>query len=118
MILLLITKTGAKKIDTTEIIYAEADGRYTRVYFLKSDKVECTNSVRSLAEIENLLPKEDFFKTYRSILMGLNHFQEFNTPDNTVLLSGGKVVGVALKRKPDFKIKLQAFIDKKNAKCC
>ena len=65
----LRTSTGTHFISYTEVIYCEADGRYTRIH-LRTNK--CITVARHLKEFEEKLPKDIFFRIHNSYLVNLN----------------------------------------------
>ncbi len=115
MKILLNTGTGAKMLDSENIINCKADGKYTKVYFNNFiGEKECFNSSFNITELEKLLPEDVFFKCHRSVLINLKCFDEYINPTNRIVLTCGTVITLARSRKPMFKAKLLKFIEKCN----
>ncbi len=78
---ILIEKTSRHKIKFSnaggfilikpeDIIYIEADWNYSEIYFSKEIKEVVTMNIGS---VEELLPKEDFYRINRSIIININY---------------------------------------------
>ena len=68
------TEGGAKRIDTADIIYAEAAGKYCYIR-TTDDNILFRDT---LAVLESMLPEDQFFRTHRSYLAGLRHIVSYN----------------------------------------
>lgn len=65
------TDDGAKRINTADIIYAEASGKYCYIR-TTDDNILFRDT---LAELEKMLPADSFFRTHRSYLAGYRHIE-------------------------------------------
>ena len=87
-------------IDPSNIIFVEADGRYSKIHVLNEEVIFVT---KNLGEIEKLLNPDMFFRTHNSSIINLNYIHEFNTKDGCFLLmKGGEKVLLSRRKKDEF----------------
>ena len=84
-----ITETG------NEIIYCEADGRYTHVYF-SNDKHEMISA--NIESIKKLLNDADFFRSHKSHLVNLKYLIGVNCDKRNIYLKNGYVAKVSARK--------------------
>jgi two-component system LytT family response regulator len=91
---MLIEKTSRHKIKFSnaggfilirpeDIIYIEADWNYSEIYFGKDKKEVVTMNIGS---VEELLPKEDFYRINRSIVINVNYLSRVIRKKLTAIL--------------------------------
>ena len=98
---------GIKIINQEDIVYLEANGNCTNLYF--KDKTNYTDT-RTLKIYENLLDKNYFFRTHKSYMINLNFLNEYITSNGTyALLQNGKEIPVARKKTREFTIFLKSL---------
>jgi two-component system LytT family response regulator len=98
---------GIKIVNQEDIIYLEADGNCTKLYF--KDKTKYTDT-RTLKVYENILDKNLFFRTHKSYMINLNFLKEYVTSDGTfALLEGGKEIPISRKKTREFTILLKSL---------
>lgn len=70
-------------IDEDEIIFIQAFGAYTTVYYTPQKSIE---SSRPIAYYNDTLNPETFYRVHRSYLVNLNHVKEITKKENVGLL--------------------------------
>ena len=96
----LPTFTGFQLEKVNSIMYCEADQNYTKIFTIRDDSILVS---KPISFIENLLPKELFFRIHKSYLLNLNYIKAYNKKDGLfVELENGKVLEVASRRNQDF----------------
>lgn len=93
----LITRTGFELIRPEDILYLEADGRYTNIYCVMG---KSTLSTLNLKKLENLLQKYPyFFKISRSVIINTTYLSEFNrTNKKCILFSDSRIYTLKISR--------------------
>jgi len=86
---------GIEYVNTTEITYLKADGKYTEVC-LKN--VTITSS-KNLKMFEVILPESYFMRVHHSYLVNLSEVIRFKKDDAMLILSDGTEIPVAKSRK-------------------
>lgn len=96
----LPTATGYEMKKINDIIYCEGDHNYTRIYLVNHEQVMVS---KTLKMVEDLLPKEHFFRIHKSYLVNLNYVQKYiRTDGHVVLLDNGISLDIASRRIDDF----------------
>ncbi len=88
---------GYEFIDSADILYAKADGAYTRLFFADGHDVLFS---KSLGEIEAMLPSRTFIRIHHSVIVNVNkvsHFRKLKT--SVVVMSNGDSLNVSRSRK-------------------
>lgn len=81
----IIQNKELKKINSNEICYIEADGKYSNIHL--SDKImHCS---KTLAGVTKLLPAYCFVKTHRAFVVNLHYIKSYSS--DTVYLSNGNI---------------------------
>lgn len=62
----------------TDIIYIEANGGYSKVFFVKGNHLVDILTSYSIAEYEELLPDSMFFRVHKSYLINHTHIKKIN----------------------------------------
>jgi two-component system, LytTR family, response regulator len=66
----LFTRTGFELVNPENILYLEADGNYSYIYCVSGNKM---TSTLNLGSIENILPKDNFFRISRTFIINTLH---------------------------------------------
>jgi two-component system LytT family response regulator len=91
---------GIKIINDMDIMYLEADGNCTNLFFADGTKYLDT---RTLAVYEDLLNPTHFFRIHKSHILNLNYLTEYISDDGSfALLKNGAKLVVSRNRTPDF----------------
>ncbi len=91
---------GIKIVNDNDVVYLEADGNCTNLFFADGTKYLDT---RTLAIYEELLNPAHFFRIHKSHILNLNYLTEYISDDGGyALLKNGIKLGVARNRIPDF----------------
>jgi len=98
---------GFQVVDLKEILYCEASGSYTNFHFNEKHSV-CT--AKTIHEYEELLGDAGFVRIHKSYLVNLLHVKEYLRGEGgSVLLSNGKEVEVARRKKDVFINRMKKF---------
>ena len=98
---------GFQVVELREILYAEAAGNYTNFHFITSGIV-CTS--KPIHEYEELLDDAGFVRIHKSYLVNLLHVKEYLRGEGgSVMLSNGKEIEVARRKKDVFITKMKEF---------
>jgi two-component system LytT family response regulator len=98
---------GFQVVDIKNILYCEASGSYTNLYF--TDKhIIC--SAKTVLEYEELLSDAGFVRIHKSFLINLLHVKEYVRGEGgSVLLSNGAEVEVSRRKKDFFMTRMKEF---------
>lgn len=89
---------GLMFVREKEILYALAEGNYTKVHLTQNRSVKV---LRKLKEVGQLLPAENFVRIHRSHLINLEHIVQLDASE-AVKMSDGSTLDVARNRKATF----------------
>lgn len=91
------TLGGLDFINTSDIVYCEADGSYTNIHTVNREKYIVS---RTMKEISEMLDSPRFFRTHQSFLVNLDHIVKYvKGSGGQLVLSNGAVAQVARARK-------------------
>lgn len=91
---------GIKIVNDSDIVYLEADGNCTQLFFADGSKYLDT---RTLAVYEELLNPQQFFRIHKSHIINLNFLTDYLTDEgNFAVLKNNTRLNVARNRIPDF----------------
>lgn len=98
---------GIKIVNDKDIMYLEADGNCTHLFFADGSKYLDT---RTLAVYEEMLNPEHFFRIHKSTILNLDYLTDYLSEDGSfaILKNGTKLV-VARSRTADFLKRLKEF---------
>ena len=95
-------------IEFSNIIRAEADDAYTKLFLVNGKRILAT---KSLNLIDNLLPEELFFRIHRSHIINLSHVKTYLKKDGgTVVLVDDSHLPVAVSKKDEILVKLNLIV--------
>ncbi|MEH6679711.1 MAG: LytTR family DNA-binding domain-containing protein [Sediminicola sp.] len=86
-------------LENDEILYAESDGNYTTLFLIDGQKIVLT---KKLKEVNELLPRDSFFRVHNSYIINLNKIKEFLKTDGYVVLQSNHKIPVSRQKKSDF----------------
>ncbi|MDP5106730.1 MAG: LytTR family DNA-binding domain-containing protein [Polaribacter sp.] len=86
-------------LEPKDIFYVESDGNYSTLYLTHKKKIVVT---KKLKEINDLLPKEHFFRIHNSYIINLHKIKEFIKSDGYVILENNAKIPVSRQRKSEF----------------
>lgn len=93
------TLGGLDFINTSDIVYCEADGSYTNIHTASGDKYVVSKTMKEIAE---MLASPAFFRTHQSYLVNLNHIVKYiKGSGGQLVLTDGAVAQVARARKEE-----------------
>jgi two-component system LytT family response regulator len=87
-------------IPMSEIIFCQADGKYTNFFLLNGKKIM---SSRNLGEYNSILDHKYFFRIHHSYIINIRHIAKISKKDGYFCeLSNGTILPVAKRRQEDF----------------
>lgn len=102
----IIQNKELKKINSNEICYIEADGKYSNIHL--SDKImHCS---KTLAGVTKLLPAYCFVKTHRAFVVNLHYIKSYSS--DTVYLSNGESAFLSKNYQKSFQTSYMIFLKK------
>ena len=86
-------------VTVEDIIYAESDDCYARLFMNTGEQFLITKTLR---DIEETLDNQVFFRIHRQYLVNISKVKRYQKVDSTVIMSNAKELPVARNRKEDF----------------
>jgi len=86
-------------LDPEEILFAESDGNYSTIHTTSKKPILVT---KKLKEINELLPKDYFFRIHNSFIINLHKVKEFLKVDGYVILENNHKIPVSRNKKSQF----------------
>ena len=100
----LPTMTGFKLEKINNIMYCEADDNYTKIHTAQGTEILVS---KTLKVVEELLPKEYFFRIHKTYLVNLNFIASYDRSEgHKIILENGKELEVATRRINEFTVLL------------
>jgi len=91
---------GLQFIEITDIIYLEAESNYSFIYLQNATRITVS---KTLKDFEELLPSHTFVRIHHSYIINKNHVRKYLKGEGgQVLMSNGKLLDVARRKKEDF----------------
>ncbi len=103
------TEDGIRRIDTPDIVYAEAAGKYC--YIRTTDDNILFRA--TLADLEKMLPEDQFFRTHRSYLASLRHISSYNPAE--IVFDNKERALISKLRLSAFKEAFLAYVRRNNS---
>lgn len=101
------SQRGFQVVEINSIIYCEASGSYSHIYFADHPAI-CSS--RQIHEYEALLEDVGFVRIHKSYLVNLLHIKEYVRGEGgLVILSNEKELEVSRRRKESFLSRLRSF---------
>lgn len=86
-------------LEPDEIVFIESDGNYSSFFLVSGKKIVIT---KKLKEVNELLPKDHFFRIHNSYIVNLDKIKEFYKTDGYVTLEGNHKIPVSRQKKSEF----------------
>lgn len=86
-------------LEKEDILYAESDGNYSTLYLSDGRRIVLT---KKLKEINEMLPRDTFFRIHNSYIINLEKVKEYLKTDGYVVLLTNQKIPVSRKKKSDF----------------
>ncbi|MBA3682611.1 MAG: response regulator transcription factor [Bacteroidetes bacterium] len=87
-------------VNSNDIIYCEADLKYTNLYTVKNERIV---SSKNLGEFEELLmANPSFFRCHKSFIVNVNFVKKFLKADSQVQMQNDKLIDVSFRKKDEF----------------
>lgn len=92
---------GFQLVNTSEIMYLEADSNYTILHLSGLKKIVAT---KTMGDFEKILDQPDFFRIHKSIIININYLKAYSSyQGNFVELSDGTSLSISRRRLGDFR---------------
>ncbi len=92
----LYVKGDSYIIEQKNIIYIEADGRYSNIHISKENK--CFLQTKNIGLFESELDSELFIRVHKSYLINKNYIESFHRITNTIILKTQKKIPVSRRK--------------------
>lgn len=102
----IIQNKELKKINSNEICYIEADGKYSNIH-LNDRIMHCS---KTLSGVTKLLPAYCFVKTHRAFVVNLHYIKSYSS--DTVYLSNGESAFLSKNYQKAFQTSYMNFLEK------
>ena len=102
----IIQNKELKKINSNEICFIEADGKYSNIH-LNTKVMHCS---KTLAGVTKLLPAYCFVKTHRAFVVNLHYIKSYSS--DTVYLSNGESAFLSKNYQKSFQTSYMNFLKK------
>ncbi len=87
-------------LNTSDILYCEADMNYTKVLTTKQDAFLST---KNLKEFEEMLDPNVFFRCHKSWIINLNHIKQYSRLDgNRVQMLNDQWIDISVRKRDEF----------------
>jgi len=98
------TRDGYDFVQVSEIIYCKANGSYTDVVLERNKKLLLS---KSLGEVEGLLPAELFERIHHSLLVNVQHINQFRkTTGASIIMDNGDELNISKSKKEQLLLRL------------
>ncbi len=91
---------GSEVVDFKDIYFVEAQSSYSRIVFFKDKAIKEITTSNPLAEYEELLPQDVFYRIHRSFLVNCAHIKKIlNDGSNQLIIEGNQILPVSRRRQ-------------------
>ena len=98
---------GFQLVDTSDIMYLEADSNYTIIHLSGLKKIVAT---KTMGDFEKILDQPAFFRIHKSIIINLNFLKAYSSyQGNFVSLVDGTSLSISRRRLNDFREIIKHF---------
>ena len=98
---------GFQLVDTSDIMYLEADSNYTIIHLSGLKKIVAT---KTMGDFEKILDQPAFFRIHKSIIINLNFLKAYSSyQGNFVSLIDGTSLSISRRRLNDFREVIKHF---------
>lgn len=98
---------GFQIIDTSTIMYLEADSNYTIMHLSGLKKIVAT---RTMGDFEKILDTQTFFRIHKSMIININYLKAYSSyQGNFVELIDGTSLSISRRRLNDFRETIKHF---------
>ncbi len=97
--LMISSHDGMEMVDTTQILFIEADNTYSTLHLKTGKKL---TSSRPLLEYEDMLNPVDFFRIHRSYLVHAPAIKKIHSKSSAIELKNGVILPVSRRKMPAF----------------
>jgi two-component system LytT family response regulator len=92
---------GFQLVNTSDIMYLEADSNYTILHLSGLKKIVAT---KTMGDFEKILDQPAFFRIHKSIIININYLKAYSSyQGNFVELSDGTSLSISRRRLSDFR---------------
>jgi two-component system, LytTR family, response regulator len=91
--------SNVELVSFKDLLYVEAFGKYSKVYFLKNGKTADILTSYAISDYEDMLPTDLFYRIHKSFLINTNHINQIHRDESSSLtMSHGTNVPVSRRR--------------------
>jgi len=101
------TRDGAVVLNTSDILYAESDGRCTLIHTMTEDLVD----TRSIGVFSAMLDSNDFIEVYKSIFVNIARIRRINA--DTLVLENDAVVPLSRRNRKNVMYAVMRKVDER-----
>lgn len=106
--LVIKSRTETTNIRESEIIYCEADGRHSVIH-MKNREIRVLKNIK---EIENQLPKDNFFRCHKAYIASFSHIKSFD--NDHIIFDNGTEAFISRNYLTAFKTAFHEYVLKYN----
>lgn len=100
----LSTAEGIEFIKTSEILYCEANGSYTKFYLAGNQSLLVS---KNLKEYSSMLEEHDFMRVHNSFLINLREVKRYVKSDGGyILMNNDATISISQKKRDDFLMRM------------
>ena len=104
--------SGAKLIESEDIIYCKANNNYSKIYL--NTLIRCKKkffiATKSLKELEDILLKTAFYRCHNQFLINFKYFDEFNVSTNSIIMTNKVAIKISRTKRIESKIELLKYL--------
>jgi two-component system LytT family response regulator len=100
---LLVSSNKTIFVEPENIIRCEADGNYTRFWFIDGKSELITKLIK---DVEAMLPANDFFRPHKSHLINISHVKSYLKTDDNICMADNSLVPLSRNEKAEFQKKM------------
>lgn len=98
---------GFQLVNTSDIMYLEADSNYTILHLAGLKKIVAT---RTMGDFEKILDQPEFFRIHKSLIININYLRAYSSyQGNFVELTDGTSLNISRRRLNDFREAIKQF---------
>ena len=97
--LAIASREGFQVVNVADIVYLKGDGAYSEVYLVSGKKIV---SSKHLKELQEMLPRDTFFRCHKSYLINLNLCTEYVRSQEQIIMINKDIIPLASRSKTEF----------------
>ncbi|MBL4649397.1 MAG: response regulator transcription factor [Aureispira sp.] len=103
---IILPELGNRRIiDLSSILAIKADDTYCKVYLKEGKTITISKTLKHFEEL--LDDNASFFRSHRSWIVNLEHVQQFNKTDNTIVINDNLKAAISRKKFEEFELAIK-----------